>query len=121
IAEITFYDETLCAPSGNSLLHHGKTTLWRNTVLPYIDLRLALHLPEESLAQPSNTLVLCDTKSAQAIAVIAVDGVTGFVTPQAHEWYNTNGINRKIDIFFDRLYAEKQSGMLTMCLRSPSQ
>lgn len=121
LAEIASHDDALCAPTGNPLLHHGQTSTWRNTVLPYIDLRLALRLPHEQLGQPSNILVLCDTENQQPVAIIAVDNIAGFVTPQASEWYQTHGINSEIDIFFDRLHVEKQNGSLTMCLGHPSQ
>jgi chemotaxis signal transduction protein len=121
MAEIAFFNETFCAPSGDSLLHHGQSTTWRSATLPYIDLRLALQLPRAQLHPPSNMLVLRDAVHHQAIAMLAVDEVTGFVTPQADEWYLASGINPNLDDFVDRFYANKHHSALVMCLRDPSQ
>lgn len=121
MAEIALYDDKLCAPTGNSLLHHGQTTAWRDTVLPYIDLRLTLQLPHNLLKQPENILVLRDTDSHQLIAMMAIDDVVGFVTPPVDAWYHANGINSEIDVFFERIYWEKQRNTLVMCLRHPTQ
>lgn len=121
MAEIAFFNEIFCAPSGDSLLHHGQSTTWRDTTLPYIDLRLTLQLPRTRLPPPSNILVLRDAVHHQAIAMLAVDEVTGFVTPQADEWYQASGINPNLDDFVDRFYANKHSDTLVMCLRDPSQ
>lgn len=121
MTEIAFYNDELCAPTGNSLLHHGKTTAWRDTVLPYIDLRLALHLPRNCLEKPENILVLCDANNQQPIALAAIDAIVGFVRPPAGAWYHANGINNEIDVFFERLYWEKQHDTIAMCLCHPKQ
>ena len=121
MAKILDFDSALCSPSGDSLAHHGKTTTWNDTALPYLDFRLTLQLAHEKLLPPLSALVLRDNATFQPIAIIAVDDVVGFVEPQAHEWHQTSGINKDIDIFFDRLYAKDQHDCLMMCLKDPLQ
>lgn len=121
LSEITFFNEAFCAPSGDSLLHHGQLTAWRDITLPYIDLRLTLQLPRTRLPPPSNILVLRDAMHHQTIAMLAIDEVTGFVTPQTDEWYQASGINPNLDNFIDRFYANKHSDTFVMRLRDPSQ
>ena len=121
MAKILDFDHTLCSPSGDSLTHHGQSTDWNDTTLPYLDLRLVLQLPHEQLRPPSSALVLRNSSTFQPIGILAVDEVIGFVEPRAHEWYQASGINPNIDIFFDRLYAKSLNDSLMMCLKDPLQ
>lgn len=99
IIKILDFDRALCSPSGDSLTHHGQSTDWNDTTLPYLDLRLVLQLPHEQLRPPSSALVLRNSSTFQPIGILAVDEVIGFVEPRAHEWYQASGINPNIDIF----------------------
>lgn len=119
IADIMAFDHTLCTPSGNSLQHHGSMAAWRDQALPYIDLRVVLSSSVAHLSQPLHVLALCDTDSAQTIALVAVDALDDIAHIPEQAWHHLRGIHQNLDIFFDRL-CEENNG-LTLCMTNPAQ
>ncbi len=107
ITKIDFYSASACAQQEHAL--------------PCIDLRIALGIPAEILRPPGHLITLRDEKMLQALAVIAIDNIEGFITPQAHEWHHAHGINKHLDLFFDRLYVNKKNNALTLSLSDPKQ
>ncbi len=121
IAKVILFDETLCSPTMNSVSHHGQSSNWQNIALPYIDLRIVLGAEPSSLPTPAHIIVLCNSKNSQPVALVAIDDIKGFITPLPNQWHQAHGINKYIDTFFDRLYVNNDSSVLTLRLGDPTQ
>jgi chemotaxis signal transduction protein len=119
IVEIVMYHDNLCSPSHNSFQHHGSNTPWRDSHLPYVDLRLTLQVSSQQQYQtPSHVMVISKNDHTPAV-MIAVDSIDGIVDISSHTWHYATGINHTLDIFFDRLSCDNNT--LMMRLADPTQ
>lgn len=99
----------------------GKTALWNDTEILFIDLRIALDIEESKIENPLHFLVLKNANTDKPYIMVAVDQVSHIVEIQESQWYELNGINPKLDIFFDRAYPDKESGQIFMRLAHAEQ
>ncbi|HSC76662.1 MAG TPA: hypothetical protein VLB90_10560 [Pseudomonadales bacterium] len=105
----------------NSEKTSSKTTSWNNIELLFIDLRYSLYVAESSIKKPQHVLVLKNATTDEPFVMIAVDEVHNIIEIQESQWYELNGINPQLDMFFDRAYPDNESNQIFMRLAPVEQ
>lgn len=121
ILEISDFRKELHKESGNSATAYRKTMRWNDMDLPCIDMRSALGIETAATHEPSHVLVLRSTTDDTPFALIAVDEVSHIVEIEDAQWYALNGINPRLDIFFDRACPDKDNRRILMRLAPAEQ
>jgi hypothetical protein len=110
--ERPFYEQTL----------HEKIIRWNDMDLPRINMRSALEVEGKTTNEPLHVLVLRGTTADDApFALVTVDEVDHIMEIEENQWYALNGINPRLDIFFDRICLDKTDGKILMRLAPVEQ
>jgi len=121
IVEISDYKKEWCTASGSAFEHHGKKILWQDSELLFIDMRALLNIEAAATHEPMQALILKNSTDDAPLALIAVDEFGLIADIQENQWHWLNGINAQLDGFFDRIYADKESGQIFMRLKPVAQ
>ena len=117
VIEIAEYRSGLCGDAATAAQHHGHAVWWRDSELPFRDMRVALGLATGSLAEPVHTLAVAQEPGGQAAALLAVDGVHRILDVSREQWHWLQGVHPQLDRLFDCLLPDSETGEVWLRLR----
>lgn len=121
IIEISDFRQEQCEDSGNSVTNDRKTIHWQGKNLPCLDMRSALDVASTATQEPTHILVLRSSTTDEPFVTVTVDEVSHIMEIEEAQWYALNGIDPRLDIFFDRACPDKENGRILVCLAPVEQ
>jgi hypothetical protein len=121
VIEISDFRKECHQESVDSTINDRKTIRWNDMDLLRIDMRSALEVKTGGAHKPLYALILKSTTTNNPFALVTVDEVSHIMEIEESKWHALNGINPRLDAFFDRAYPDKDNGEILMRLTPVEQ
>ena len=121
VVEISDFKKEWRQESVGITTNDTKAIRWNDMNLLRIDMRSALELESEVNREPLHALVLRSNTTNDPFLLVTVDEVSQIVEIGENQWYAMNGINPRLDAFFDKAYLDKDNGEILMRLAPVEQ